>query len=123
KSLADALRLRDHLIHVLGEAANEQDPVERKRLLTFVIGGGGFSGVEVCAELNEFVREAGEKYYGINPADIQVILVHSRERVLEQEMPESLALYAQRILQGRGVEFLFHKRLTSATPDYAILDD
>jgi NADH dehydrogenase len=123
KYLADALRLRDHLIHVLGEAANEPDPTERKRLLTFVIGGGGFSGLEVCAELNEFVREAGEKYYGINPADIQVILVHSRERVLEREMPESLALYAQKILQGRGVEFLFHKRLTSATPDYAILDD
>jgi NADH dehydrogenase len=123
KYLADALRLRDHLIHVLGEAAVEADPEERRRLLTFVIGGGGFSGLEVCAELNEFVREAGEKYYGINPADIQVMLVHSKERVLEREMPESLALYAQKILQERGVEFVFHKRLTSATPDYAILDD
>ena len=56
KYLADALRLRDHLIRVLGEAANETDPKERGRLLTFVIGGGGFSGVEVCAELNEFSR-------------------------------------------------------------------
>jgi NADH dehydrogenase len=123
KYLADALRLRDHLIHVLAEAAIEPDPEERRRLLTFVIGGGGFSGLEVCAELNEFVRLAGKKYYGINPADIQVILVHSQGRVLEREMPESLALYAQRILQGRGLEFLFNKRLSSATPEYAILDD
>jgi NADH dehydrogenase len=123
KYLADALRLRDHLIHVLGEAANETDPEVRRQLLTFVIGGGGFSGVEVCAELNEFVRFAGEKYYGINPQDIRVILIHSRDRVLEQEMPESLALYAQKILQKRGVEFLFHKRLTSATPNDAILND
>jgi NADH dehydrogenase len=123
KYLADALRLRDHLIHVLSEAAIEPDPEERRRLLTFVIGGGGFSGLEVCAELNEFVRNAAERDYGINPADIRVILVHSQGRVLEREMPESLALYAQKILQQRGVEFLFHKLLTSATPDYAILDD
>jgi NADH dehydrogenase len=123
KYLADALRLRDHLIHVLSEAVNEPDPQERQKLLTFVIGGGGFSGLEVCAELNEFVRGAGEKYYGINPADIQVILVHSQGRVLEREMPESLAQYAQRILQRRGVEFLFNKRLTSATPNSAVLDD
>jgi NADH dehydrogenase len=123
KYLADALRLRDHLIHVLSEAAVEPDPKERRQLLTFVIGGGGFSGLEVCAELNEFVRNAGEKYYGINSADIQVTLVHSQGRVLEREMPESLALYAQKILQQRGVTFLFHKRLSSATPDYAILDD
>jgi NADH dehydrogenase len=123
KYLADALRLRDHLIHVLAEAAIEPDPEERRRLLTFVIGGGGFSGLEVCAELNEFVRCAGEKYYGFNRADVQVILVHSQGRVLEREMPESLALYAQKILRQRGVEFLFNKRLTSATPHYAILDD
>jgi NADH dehydrogenase len=123
KYLADALRLRDHLIHVLSEAANETDPQLRRQLLTFVIGGGGFSGVEVCAELNEFVRSAGEKYYGINPADIRVVLVHSQGRILEREMPESLALYAQKILLQRGVEFLFHKRLTSATPNDAILDD
>src|SRR5262249_61529899 len=61
KYLVDALRLRDHLIHVLSEAANETDPEERRRLLTFVIGGGGFSGLGVCAELDEFVRHAGEK--------------------------------------------------------------
>src|SRR5262249_39071911 len=109
KYLADALRLRDHLIHVLSEAANEPDPEERRRLLTFVIGGGGFSGLEVCAELNEFVRLAGKKSYGIDPTDIQVFLVHSQGRVLEREMPESLALYAQKILQRRGVVFLFHK--------------
>src|SRR5262249_30830719 len=123
KYLADALRLRDHLIHVLAEAANEPNPEERRRLLTFVIGGGGFSGLEVCAELNEFVRFAGTKYYGINPADVRVILVHSEGRVLERELPESLALYAQKILQRRGVEFLLHTRLNSATPDYAILGD
>jgi NADH dehydrogenase len=123
KYLADALRLRDHLIHVLSEAANEPDPEMRRQLLTFVVGGGGFSGLEVCAELNEFVRGAAEKYFGINPVDVHVILVHSQSRVLEQEMPESLALYAQRILQQRGVEFQFHKRLTSATPNAAILDD
>jgi NADH dehydrogenase len=78
---------------------------------------------EYFLESGALGRRAGEQYYGINPADIQAILVHSEGRALEREMPESLALYAQKILQQRGVEFLFHKRLTSATPDYAILDD
>src|SRR5437660_1051267 len=46
KYLGDALRLRNQLVHMLEEAVNEPDPAERKKLLTFVIGGGGFSGVE-----------------------------------------------------------------------------
>src|SRR5262249_4990325 len=99
------------------------DPEERRRLLTFVIGGGGFSGLGVCAGLSEFVRLAGGKYYGINPADVRGILVHSEGRGLEREMPESLAPYGRKIPEGRGVEFLFHTRLNSATPDHAILGD
>src|SRR4030095_10688182 len=51
KNLGDALYLRNHLIHVLEEAAIEMDsPDLRRQLLTFVVAGGGFSGVEVVAE-------------------------------------------------------------------------
>ena len=58
KNLGDALSLRNHVIHALEEAAIEKDDHElRRQLLTFVVAGGGFSGVEVVAELNDFVRE------------------------------------------------------------------
>src|SRR5438045_9500287 len=57
KTLWDALYLRNHVIRALEEAAIEKNDLEmRKQLLTFVIAGGGFSGVEVVAELNDFVR-------------------------------------------------------------------
>lgn len=122
KNLADALRLRNHLINVLEEASIETDPAFRKQLLTFVIAGGGFSGVEVAAELNDFVRRACRQYR-IAEDEIEVNLVHSHERILDRELTESLALYAQRILVKRGVTLLLKSRLQSASPGAAILAD
>jgi NADH dehydrogenase len=56
KTLADAMVLRNHVIRTLEEADVEEDSEDlRRKLLTFVVGGGGFSGVEVIAELNDFV--------------------------------------------------------------------
>ncbi|MGD0677358.1 MAG: FAD-dependent oxidoreductase [Polyangiaceae bacterium] len=123
KNLTDALTLRNHVIRALEEAAIEQhDAALRKRLLTFVVAGGGFSGVEVCAELNDFVREVARSYRGIDPNEIRVVLVHSQGRLLP-EMKEKLALFAQRILQRRGVEIALHARLQAATGDAAVLAD
>jgi NADH dehydrogenase len=56
RTLADAMVLRNHVIHPLEEADVEDNPELRRQLLTLVIGGGGFSGVEVIAELNDFVH-------------------------------------------------------------------
>ena len=58
KYLGDALYLRNQLVRMLEEAEAESDPECRKRLLTFVVAGGGFSGVECIAEMNDFLREA-----------------------------------------------------------------
>lgn len=123
KNLADALRLRNHLIHVMEEASIETDPVLRKQLLTFVVAGGGWSGVEVVAELNDFVQHCARQYRHLKASEMNVILVHSGERILEREVSEGLGHYAQRILQKRGVKMIFKKRLASASPDCAILAD
>lgn len=123
KNLGDALRLRDHLIHVLNEASNETDPELRRQLLTFVVAGGGFSGVEVCAELNDFVRRAGAKHYRLSERDMRVMLVHSHDRILDREMPEELGSYAQQVMARRGVEFVFNQHLETATAEFAVLED
>src|SRR5258706_12866544 len=69
KDLGDALRLRNHVIRVLEEAAVEHgDAALRRGLLTFVVAGGGFSGVEVFAELNDFVRARARHFRGIDPS-------------------------------------------------------
>ena len=103
KTLADAMRLRNHVIRTLEEADVEEDQELRSKLLTFVVGGGGFSGVEVIAELNDFVRAVKGNYNRIRKEPHRCVLVHSRNRIL-QEMAEPLALFAQNTLRKRGVE-------------------
>ena len=123
KNLGDALYLRNHLIHVLEEAAIEVDsPDLRRQLLTFVVAGGGFSGVEVVAEVNDFVREVIKNYPQLDPADVRVVLLHGQSRILP-ELDEKLALYAQRILARRGVEIRLNTKLAAATGDDAVLAD
>ena len=94
----------------------------RKQLLSFVVAGGGFSGVEVVAELNDFVRGVARNYPSIDPAEIRVALVHSQDRILP-EVAERLGLFAQRILRRRGVEILLNTRLSAASGEEAILAD
>ena len=121
KNLGDALHIRNHVIRTLEEAAIAHHDAEfRKQLLTFVVAGGGFSGVEVVAELNDFLREVVKNYPQLDPKEIRVVLLHSQDRILP-ELEEKLALYAQKILAKRGVEIRLHTRLQAATGDEAIL--
>src|SRR5713101_1404005 len=103
KYLGDALALRNRIIYTLEEADIEQDPEVRRGLLTFVVAGGGFSGVEAVAELNDFVRAAARSFRNRDPAEIRVVLVHAGGLILP-ELPTSLAEFAQNILMKRGVE-------------------
>jgi NADH:ubiquinone reductase (H+-translocating) len=121
KNLADAIHLRNHLIHILEQAAIETDPDLRKQLLTFVVAGGGFSGTEVVGEMNDFVRHVAKTYPKIDVGDIRVVLVHMGPRVLDREMSEELGVYATNILRKRGVEVMLNTVLTAASPEGAIL--
>lgn len=123
KFLADAFKLRNRIIDVIETAALETDPDERRALLTFVVGGGGFSGIEVVAEINDLVRKLVKGYDTIDPKEIRVTLIHSKDRLVDREMPPRLGRYAEKILQKRGVEIIFDKHLTSATPNEAIIED
>jgi NADH dehydrogenase len=121
KYLGDALSLRNRVIHTLEEADIERDPEVRRSLLTFVVVGGGFSGVEVVAELNDFVRAVARNFRHLNVHDIRVILVHTGELIFP-ELPRSLAEFAQRLLKKRGVEIRVRTRLIGATGDAALFE-
>lgn len=123
KNLSDTLRIRNHVIETLSEASIEPDPELRKMLLTYVVGGGGFSGTEVVAEINDFVRRYQKEFPNIESKDIRVVLIHSKDRLMDRELSPSLGRYAQKILKKRGVEILFNQRLKTATPKGAILDN
>ena len=72
-------------------------------MLTFVVAGGGFAGVETVGALNDFVREAVKSYPKLNPDWIRLLLVHPGTVVLP-ELGENLRLYAQEKLRERRVE-------------------
>ncbi len=120
KSLGDALHLRNHVISMLEAADVEIDPHMRQELLTFVVAGAGFSGVETVGELNDLVHEVSRNYPSLTRESIKVILLHSRERILP-EMGEGLANFALTKLRQRGVDVRLKTRITAATPHEAIL--
>jgi NADH:ubiquinone reductase (H+-translocating) len=122
KSLLDAIRIRNHLIEMFERADRQPDPSLRAPLLTFVIAGGGFAGVELAGALNDFSRGILADYPNLHLAEVRVVLVHSRDRILP-ELSESLARYAQSKMEERGVEFRLNARLTDARPGIIILSD
>ncbi|WP_420421095.1 FAD-dependent oxidoreductase [Simkania sp.] len=122
KNLADAITIRNQVIDVIEAASSEKDPYLRRQLLTFVVGGGGFSGTEVVAEVNDFVRKMAKQYNSIDSNEIKVVLAHSKDRLMERELSASLGEYAGKLLKRRGVDIRFNVHLIAATPEEAVLD-
>ena len=122
KTLLDAIRVRNRVIEMFERADSETDPELRRRLLTFVIAGGGFAGVELAGALNDFGRGILADYPNLQPEDFKVILVHSRDHILP-ELSESLGRYAQEKMAVRGVIFRLNARLTDIRPGVVVLND
>jgi len=120
KSLGDALHLRNHVISMLEAADVETDLKIRQELLTFVVAGAGYSGVETVGELNDLVHEITRHYPSLTRESVKVVLLHSRDRILP-EMGPGLADFALRKLRQRGVEVRLNTRIAAATPHEAIL--
>ncbi|MEM1173559.1 MAG: FAD-dependent oxidoreductase [Pseudomonadota bacterium] len=122
RNLADAHELRNKIIRRLEHADVTEDPVIRERLLTFVVGGGGFSGVETIGEIREMVRRTLRFYPNLSQSDVRAIIVQSGDRLLP-ELPEKLGRYAQQILERRGVEVELNTRVASASTNAVSLSD
>ena len=112
KSLADAVALRNRLIEHLEEADTECAANNREPLLTFVVAGGGFAGVETIGSINDFLKGALPYYTNLKPEMMRVVLVHPGEFVLP-ELGEELGRYASRKLAKRGVEIMANSKIKS----------
>ena len=122
KSVRDAIQLRAQILQHLEEANSECSPAERRSLLTFVVAGGGFAGVETVAALNDFVREALPFYPSLCEGMVRVVLVHSGQVILP-ELGEDLGRYAEKVLARRGVEMRLNTRVKNMTESAILLDD
>src|SRR6185369_9510651 len=104
KSVEDALEMRRRVLLAYEAAERTTDPVERDAWLTFVVVGGGPTGVELAGALSEIARHALDKdFRSIDPSEARVVLIEGQPRVLSA-FPEELSAKAQAQLTRLGVE-------------------
>lgn len=121
QNVGDAMLLRTTLLSRFEEANIEQRPEIKQRLLTFVVVGGGYSGVETAGQIVDLFRGICRYYHSVSESDVRVVLVHSGERVLEMLEPR-LSAYCARIMQSRGLEFRLNSRVRAVTATQVLLE-
>jgi NADH dehydrogenase len=107
KTLGDALFMRNRAIVRLEQAELQPNPESRRWLSSFVVIGGGFSGVEVAGGLMDFLRASRRYYRSIG--DVRVHLVHSGDRLLPELSP-SLGRFAERKMREQGIDVRLNAR-------------
>ncbi len=124
KDIDDAITLRNHVIDVL-EQANLEHKNEQlcTALLTFIVVGGGFNGIETVGALNDYVRGTIKNYYyNINPTFARVILVEAGKKILEQ-VDEDLGEYALKRLESKGVNCMLNTQVKKVTAEGIVLNN
>jgi NADH dehydrogenase len=116
KSLADAIWLRNHVVESLERANESEDPARREEYLTYVFVGGGYSGLEALAELQDFAADAIARYPRARLHGMRWILIEAADRVLP-EVDQGLADYAVAQLRGRGIDVRMGTRIEEANAD------
>jgi NADH dehydrogenase len=122
KSVADAAAIRNRALACLERANWEADAALRRELLTFVVGGGGYTGVETMAAVNDMVRDEAAHYPNIRHEEITTIIVEPGERLLA-ELSADLAAYAQQKLENHGVQMVLKTKITGASANYVELEN
>ncbi|MEX0781675.1 MAG: NAD(P)/FAD-dependent oxidoreductase [Dehalococcoidia bacterium] len=122
KDLGEALELRNHVLGVLERATQAQDAGERERLLTFVVVGGGPTGVEYAGALSELLKlVVPREYPELEGVSWRIVLVEGLPRLLNA-FPEKLSEEARRELVKKGVEVRLGTRVTAAAEEHVQLD-
>ncbi len=123
KTLEEAAAIREKVLLVLERAHAETDSVLRQALLTVVVGGGGYTGVETMAAINDLMRDRLPDYPGIKEDEIRVLLVEKGDRLMPEIHGPTLGAYAQKKLEERGVEVRLNTSIDEAGQDYVQIKD
>lgn len=113
KTLEDADRVRNHVIAMLETADVTTDPILRKRYLTFVFVGGGFTGVEAAGEMADFFHSTKRYYPNIDISDIEVVLVEGGKKLLP-DLQAGMGEYSEGALRKRGIRVMTETMVAGA---------
>jgi NADH dehydrogenase len=103
KTLNDAALLRNRIIDMLEQAENETDPILKKSLLTFVVVGGGFAGIETAGELMDLLLDVEKYYPHISKEDIRVVVLEALSGILPG-FNEKLIKFTHKNMTEKGIE-------------------
>jgi len=112
KSLQQAVELRERIIDLCEHADHTADAAARRSMLTFIVVGGGYTGIELVTEMRDFLyRYAARKYRGLSVSDIRLIVLEAAGNILGGIGPK-LAAHARKRLDGSGIEVRTSTRVT-----------
>ena len=118
-SYEDAVNLKEHILHMFRKAVKEKNKDERQKLLTFIVVGGGFTGVEMMGELGEWKERLCKKFY-IDEEEVTLILADDLPKILPN-FPDELIEKAKKRLNKLGVKVLTKAGITEVTKDCATI--
>ena len=122
-SFEDAVRLRDHIEEMFKRASYESDPEERKRLLTFAVCGGGFTGVEMVGELGEAKKHLSRKY-DIDPSEVTIYSIEALDRILNMLKDDKLVRKVEnKYFRKLGITLLKKSMIVKVDKDLFTLAD
>jgi NADH dehydrogenase len=116
KTLSEAIALRNRVVFTMEQAEGLEDPEARRALLSYVVVGAGYAGLEGLAELQDFASDLIDLYPRCKMTGLRFMLVEARERVMG-EIPADLAEYATAELRRRGIEVRTDTRIERISAD------
>ncbi len=118
-SFDDAMRIRRHIEDLYRRASAEPDPSRRSEMLTFVVAGAGFTGIELAGELMDQRRVMCRQYL-IDEKDVKIIVVEALDSIIPN-LPAKLQARARQYLERRGIQFMLHSPIIGAEPGKVLL--
>lgn len=120
-SFEDAVRLREHIPEMFRRAIKERNPEVRKQLLTFVVVGAGFTGVETIGELAEWVEDLCEEY-GVERSEVELYVADMQPKILPI-LPDRLIQKSEKRLKKLGVNILTGSKISEVTEHSVTVGD
>jgi len=122
KTIGDAVALRAHIMQQLERAEVCDDPVKKRWYLSFIVVGGGYSGVEAAGEIFDLIIGSQRYFQNFTREDLSVTLIHSQNKLLP-EIGEKLRDFVGKSMVKAGIKVVLKRRVKVATPEGVRLDN